>query len=163
MHPKSVKDYKYLVEDEKYNRFRFVSSNWKYIEEYIIGIYESLKGYGNDSVYEDEYVHVFYHPDDQDLVSLYYENFSECPTYHQTLFHEIDKMEEIVMEESPHHIYYLIVNEKDGTMKEEDARRLIERMSKYNKKIKMLIIKKDRTIKKDSDVKAIHENGTETI
>ena len=67
------------------------------------------------------------------------------------------------MEESPHHIYYLIVNEKDGTMKEEDARKLIERMSKYNKKIKMLIIKKDRTIKKDSDVKAIHENGTDTI
>ena len=81
----------------------------------------------------------------------------------KTYFYPIDEMEEVVMEESPHHLYYLIVNEKDGVMTEDEGKRLIQKMNIYKKNVKMLVIKKDRMSKKDDEIKAVHENIEETI
>lgn len=72
-------------------------------------------------------------------------------------------MEEVVREESPHHLYYLIVNEKDSVMTEDEGKKIIRKMSIYNKDVKMLVIKKDRMTKKDDEVKAVHENSEETM
>lgn len=45
-----------LVEDKKHNRFKFISSRWFRIEEYIIGFMPSVK----DSILNDETIFVFY-------------------------------------------------------------------------------------------------------
>lgn len=69
------KKYKKLIEDDKYTRFRFLSNNWKNIEEYIIGTYENLKGYGNDSIYANECIHVFYDPKDEIFLEYFYKKY----------------------------------------------------------------------------------------
>jgi hypothetical protein len=138
---KNPKDYeKELFHNPKYNRFRFISNNWKNIEEYIIGMYEAIKGQSYDSIYDNELVHVFYHPKDQNLADMYVENFRNSQSWGRVIFHPISEMEEVVSEQSFHHLYYLLVNEKDGHMTKEEGKDKINLLAKWRKNIKMLLI-----------------------
>lgn len=54
-------EFKELVQDDRHERFKFLSSRWERIEEYIIG---HLKRPNFDTIFSDETMMVFYNESD---------------------------------------------------------------------------------------------------
>jgi hypothetical protein len=104
-------EFKDLVEDKKHNRFKFISSRWYRIEEYIIGYLPSV----NDSILDDETIFVFYNEKDKLSRDMMEEVKSRCnhdkfnAANHITFMH-IDDLLQVLEEQSPLFKYYLVIN-----------------------------------------------------
>lgn len=81
-------------------RFRFISNSWRKIEEYIIGLYQQLRGIkndDNDSIYDDEKIHVMYYPEDVHLVNYFNEKYKNSNIYRNVRFHPAQELEWVAL------------------------------------------------------------------
>lgn len=73
-------------------------------------------------------MHVFYHPEDAEMVRYFKEELSNQPVWSKCRFYPVEFMEEIALEQSPHHLYYLVVNEKNPRLNTDMGRQEILRV-----------------------------------
>lgn len=117
-----------MVEDKKHNRFKFISSRWFRIEEYIIGFLPKV----NDSILDDETIFVFYNENDRLSREMLEEVRSRCNqdklnAANHVTFMPIDDLLPVLDEQSPLFKYYLVINESTSRLTLQDYEQSLQK------------------------------------
>lgn len=116
------------MEDKKHNRFKFISSRWFRIEEYIIGFLPKV----NDSILDDETIFVFYNENDRLSREMLEEVRSRCNqdklnAANHVTFMPIDDLLPVLDEQSPLFKYYLVINESTSRLTLQDYEQSLQK------------------------------------
>jgi hypothetical protein len=156
IHSLQPKLYSNLTVQPAFERFKFVSSRWERIEEYIIGSYKNfLSPEGaEDSIFSDEMIRVFFNDKDKssrDLLTAVSKqrDGNELNAANHIQFHLIDDLQTTLEEQSPFHKYYIVLNEEseNNRYSKADLLKLLDNPEYKHIYIKLILIYQDKAKK----------------